>query len=303
MIDTAAQEYRTIRMLNERQGGPWQLSCVVARMKAGRVEAVFRATAPDGRILAIKQCAHPRKAINEFDALQALAAASRDCVTPVFLDDQASLFAMEWIEGPTIKQLMHQPGRLDLIRQAGRWLRSLHHATKGWTPQRDPQIEGAMLIDPLGVEFQRVDARLRARRAKLGMRVLGHALLHSDFHMGNLFVMNGRTIAFDPAVKRRGAPMFDVADFLVLARIYRLHAAAQGTAWPDCAERDRLAFLDGYGSLTPWQNRLLAFATDMKIARMWHHHAKSANRTTLEQSEFSWLQRTMRDRGLLECHA
>lgn len=299
MIDRIAEERRIAVFLTDRLGGGWHASCVSARMKAGRVEAVFRAEGPDGRRLAIKQCAHPRKAINEFSALQALAAASSDCVRPVFLNDQASLFAMEWIEAPTIKQLMHQPSRLDLIRKAGRWLRALHRATRHWTPQRDPQIEGALLIDPQAPEFRRVNDRLRARRARLGIRFLFHSLLHSDFHMGNLFVVDGRAVAFDPLAMRRGTPMFDVADFLVLSEIYRLHAQTQGNAWPHCERRDRQAFLEGYGRLAPWQNRLLAFAMDVKIARMWHHHAKSAHRTLLEESEFALLQNAMRDRALL----
>lgn len=299
MIDRTVHEQHAALIIRDRFGAGWQVSCVAARMKAGRVEAVFRAEGPDGRRLAVKQCAHPRKAINEFDALQALSAASSDCVRPVFLKDEASLFAMEWIEAPTIKQLMHQPGRLGLIRQAGRWLRTLHRATKGWAPRRDPQIEGDLLIDPQTPEFRRVDDRLRTRRNRLGMRLLFPSLLHSDFHMGNLFAVDGRAVAFDPLARRRGAPMFDLADFLVLAEIYRLHAETQGNAWPDCAEHDRRAFLEGYGRIAPWQDRLLAFATDLKIARMWHHHAKSSRRTLLEDEEFVLLQDKMRDRGLL----
>lgn len=299
MIDTVEHEQRAADILTDRLGPHWTVSCVSARLKAGRVEAVFRAEGPDGHRLAIKQCAHPRKAINEFLALQALAAASSDCVRPVFLNDEDALFAMEWVEAPTLKQVMHQPARLDLIRQAGRWLRDLHWSTKGWAPRRDPQIEGALLVDPHGPDFQHVDGRLRARRKRLGMRVLFHSLLHSDFHMGNLFVVDGRTVAFDPLARRRGTPMFDVADFLMLSEVYRLHAMTQGNPWPDSVRRDRDAFLDGYGPLTRQQNHLLGFATDVKIARMWHHHAKSTDRTPLEQAEFALLQDKMRVRALL----
>lgn len=299
MIDNAALEQRTVLTLKDRLGAGWQVVCVSARIKAGRVEAVFRAEGPDGGRLAIKQCAHPRKAITEYTALQTLASASSNCVKPVFLDEAASLFAMEWIEAPTVKDMMREPARLDVIRQAGCWLRDLHRATKAWTPQRDPQIEGALLVEPRGPDFGRVDDRLRARRRQLGRRWLFPCLLHSDFHMGNLFAANGRIVAFDPLAMRRGAPMFDLADFLVLSEIHRLHAAKLGRAWPDSAQRDRRAFLDGYGPLTAGQNRLLAFATDLKIARIWHHHAKTGNRSRLEQSEFAFLQDRMRNRALL----
>ena len=299
MKDKTIHERLIAQNLRDKFFRGWRVFRVSFKIKSGRSEAVFRAEGPDGRKLAIKHCAHPRKAIEEFIALQSLSAARGDCIRPVFLDEQASVFAMEWIEAATLKQMMQRPRRLDLIRQAGRWLKGLHSATRCWTPRRDRQIEGDLLIGPQGGEFKKIDAILRNRRTRLGLRLHRHSLLHTDFHMGNLFVDGERIIAFDPMTSRRGLPVHDVADFLVLCEVYRLHAAMRGDGWPDCGGQDRRAFLDGYGALKPRRKRLLDFALDVKIARMWHHHAKADTRAPLADAEFLHLSKRMRQRGLL----
>ena len=285
--------------LSSREKGSWQLRRVVSRDKSEGFEAVFHARAADGRQLAVKQCAHPRKTINEYHALQRLAESSGESLRAFALDPQSRFFAMEWVDAPLVKQMMHEPNRLELIQAAGRWLRRLHDRTWRTTPLRDPAMEGALLIDPQGSCFRELDRRLARRRRRLGIRRSGHALLHTDYHIGNIFAGPNGLIPFDPTARRRGMPVFDLADFLTVLMVYRHHAAFQGRPWPDSRAVDRREFLKGYGRFSWPQRRLMGFAQDLKIARMWHHHAKLRTLTPLQKAEHELLDAEMRRRGLL----
>ncbi|MDO5706498.1 MAG: phosphotransferase [Paracoccus sp. (in: a-proteobacteria)] len=287
------------RDLSARLGSRWSLRMIYHRMRPAGVQRVWHARSEDGRDLAIKAGATPDSTRMQFDALIAMVRANPDSVAPWFIAPDDSFFAMDWVQAPVLKARMQDAGRLDLLRDAGRWLRRLHTTTRALRPRFDAGSRGDLLYPGQGADYHAVIRELAHRRNRLRVRYAWFSLLHGDFHPGNLFADRARVIGFDPPRIAFGPRHGDVANFLVLLRVYRHHALYQGRGWPDSYHHDKAAFLDGYGAPLLPRSARLRFMVDLKTARLWHHLARQDRLSDLERAERAMLHKRMIRRGLL----
>ncbi|WP_138471418.1 phosphotransferase enzyme family protein [Poseidonocella sp. HB161398] len=256
----------------------------------GRMRVILHASREGGPDLAIKSHASRWRNIGEYRALAAMAAASEDSVQPVHLDPLGRFFAIEWIEGPRLSQLLGRPGREDWLARTGAWLAELHRAggrrpliRRGPVRVALPRSAGE---DAIGEAVR----RLRQRRQGTGGTGPSR-FLHGDFHADNLFLRDGRLLGFDREYEVYGPVEHDLARFLVDLALRREGAAAEGAPWDGDSETDRQAFFDGYGALEPETVASFDLTEDLMLFRHWRRGIRRGSQSLLDGM--------MRARGLL----
>lgn len=152
---------------------------------------------------------------------------------PLFLDPDLPVMGMEAISGRSFREMWSDDTADDLAARAGAWLGKFHQTTREIRPlDTDPMLRwlGKILPPDLGT--------LHARIVTLAQAAQGtptpHAIIHGDFHSGNLILaQTGRTAGFDFENTKADLCLRDVFFFLTQAK-----------APAPCD-----AFLSGYGDL------------------------------------------------------
>ena len=241
--------------------GAWTL----IQIYRNRNDVVFKARGEDGLQLAVKHNANPAKNRNEYNALRALNAVTKESVSALALSPESAFFTMEWIDAPLLLARMQGTDRLQKIALAGQWLRRFHRATI-----RDVRFSDPFLLPDMSEEWRylapdwhRVEARLYHMYIPSPRRVQ----LHTDFQLHNLFDMGGHILANDPAQHRLGHPYFDVTRFLIGLGLHRRLANINQTPWPDTERMDRWAFLIAYHGVPEPDWPFFEYIEALQIAR------------------------------------
>jgi Ser/Thr protein kinase RdoA (MazF antagonist) len=198
---------------------------------------------------------------------------------------------MEWVDAPLLMDRLPGPDRQPDITRVGAWLARLH-ATTAKHPLLAPRQRGVPLPDvETGGLAEEVARSLRERMGALRLRSGPTAMLHGDFHPGNLFVSGKRILAFDRKYDASGTIFFDIATFLVDIAHLRNLASTAGKPWPGNMEADRQSFFAGYGAISEKHLALHDLIEDLIVFRRWYHRF-------VQQDEHRWFEEQLRVRGL-----
>lgn len=259
--------------------------------KKGGRPSHLKATHPSlAQVVVIKMNTDHARNVLEFKALQTLHQVTGACAAPLFIDDAGNFFGLEWIDAPTVLDQISGPEHGAALARTGAWLARLHSVES-----REPFLVRKRSLLHLGYFEQRgavavATARLRACRRHARVSAGPIALLHGDFHAGNVFDLGDRVLAIDRVADFYGPAFQDVARFLSDLESRRELAALEGQPWPFDADTDRRHFFEGYGPIQEAQLALFDLVEDMAFFRLWRRSRQRGNVELADQ---------MRARGLL----
>lgn len=261
----------------------WHMDLIRNAGRSGRGRRILRLRNDDGQSIAIKSHDSRLRNRSEFHALRKLHEAAPDSIAPIYLARDFKYYAMEWLEAPLLSAALGRGDHAERITQAGAWLAGLHaHAApRRFLETRLPnlQISGLDLSrfrSPRpGSEATRLaSGRLRQRLRKAPLAKGPRAVLHGDFHAGNLFVLPDRVIGFDREDDGTGLTFLDSARFLVDLGQRRRDASATGETWGGDAEADRRLFFDAYGPLRAADLATYDAIEDALAFRVWRRQMR-----------------------------
>ena len=144
---------------------------------------------------------------------------------PIALLADAGAFAMEFVDGPSIPQLLDarailkpQP-LLDAVRAAAALLRVVHTIEPGRSSFGDPERPANHALDDGKHVLQRMGLPLRQSwfdATRRPQHTQTSVLLHGDFAPENVVIATGATYCLDPALAVRGPRELDVVRFLTM---------------------------------------------------------------------------------------
>jgi len=217
--------------------------------------------------LAVKWPQSREATLKEWRVLTELASAGMPVAAPRFLADTEAFFAIDWIEGHAVTQLLKTPARHKHLEAIGAWIARLHRinrtSIKHWDAFRwfdRLQKEWAtMRDDPVCIAAQE---RFRMLVHRTGSLDVTHAITHGDFQQYNILTTDAGPVGFDMfRYGQKNFAMFDLANFLVSIQAKYVDKTSQFSA---VAEQDTKALLAGYGPLAPGDRALL----DVLMARV-----------------------------------
>ena len=144
---------------------------------------------------------------------------------PIALLAEAGAFAMEFVDGRSIPQLLNARAVLkprpsiDAVRSAAALLRALHAMQPAPNALVDTERPTDDALGDGRHVLQRVGLPLRSswfEAAPLPRRTQTSVLLHGDFAPENIVIASGATYCLDPALASRGPRELDVVRFLTM---------------------------------------------------------------------------------------
>lgn len=272
----------------------WSVDLISMKGRVGRERRIFRALhAASGRRFAVKANSVPADNKRQYRALRGLGRKTDDSVRAFHISTDHRFFVMEWVDAPLMIERLPGPDRQPDITRVGAWLARLH-ATTATHPFLAPKQHVVRLPEgDAGELAEEVAWNLRERMGTLRVRSGPTAMLHGDFHPGNLFVANERILAFDRKFHASGTIFFDIATFLVDIAHLRNRALMEGRPWHGNMETDRRCFFAGYGAIREKHLALHDLVEDLIVFRRWHHRY-------VQRDEYRWFEEQMRIRGLPE---
>ena len=209
-------------------------------LAAGEGRAVFRADpVGKGRVLVVKvgtsRIVVSRQFRRQRQVFQAFKDSAQWVPRPMALDDAHPVFIMETVPGHSFRDLWAADAAADLCTRAGGWLAAFHGLSHEMRPlQTAPMLRwlDTLMSDPL----RDARARLDGLAAQADGKPAPHAIIHGDFHGGNLMLTpDGRTFGFDFENTKPNLALRDIFLFLT-------DATLRGAASAD-------TFLMAYGPL------------------------------------------------------
>ncbi|WP_051663418.1 phosphotransferase family protein [Alicyclobacillus macrosporangiidus] len=186
----------------------------------------------------------------EAECLRRVSALAPDFVPELVLEDRdASLFAMEYVDGPTWKAEL-LAGRMDFFvpEQLGRFLGALHRSSYK-NPAWLAPFESKALFYQLRVSpyFVFIRPRYAAWTEALdfvidGLMSRSEVLVHGDFSPKNVLLRQGQPCVLDWEVAHAGHPAFDVGFLLSHLLLKAIHFGVNGQACHQAAQ----VFYDTY---------------------------------------------------------
>lgn len=200
---------------------------------------------------------------------------------PVAAFPNKQVVVMEWIEGPSVRDLMrgmllNREAYRDILVRAGRWLGHFHAASMPKTEA----LSVARLID--GIEhrvskshpgivsdtaYAAADKTIRDLATLIEGRDMEHVEIHGDFTPSNLLIDRDRTAGIDFGARRRLPHYYDICRFLV-----HLEAQRPAPKWlgahPESFAAE--AFLEGYGEKAPAATGdIMSYMMLIEVMRRW----------------------------------
>ncbi len=249
----------------------WSL---VGQPRKSRQALVYRARSPgrdvDVAVKVYHQLLHSHQPRWQYEALEGCYAAMQGprfvAARPLgWLQDEHTLF-MEWVDGSPLSsqlwswRLVPDRRRLDLLAEAGQWLRA-YHASNGvatqpfepeevlrwidWPFATDPALEEQMMADPL---FAATLGHLRTAAARLAGEPLQHTAVHGDFTPYNLFDTGERLVGIDMLALHEQPVLSDLSRFMIYVDVRKFAITLPRQMNPlGVRAADAEALLGGYG--------------------------------------------------------
>lgn len=252
----------------------WNIDLIRTGGRSGRTRRIMRARSADGQAIALKSHDSRLRNRTEFHALRKLHDATSDSILPIYLAKDCKYYTMEWVDGPLMSQSLGRADHGQRIAQTGTWLARLH-THRFPRPLFETHLPNLRLPWRPGTDaVGQASARLKQQLRMVSMSSGPRAVLHGDFHAGNLFVLPDRVMVFDREEDCFGLTFLDVARFLVDLAQRRRDAGIEGLTWDGNDDTDRRMFFDAYGPIKSRDLALYDTVEDALAFRSWRRQMR-----------------------------